>query len=227
MIEYRIKINKEILATFFMGGDKGTVIFASGLPQYVQKQHSFVSQIVEAGYSLCIPKYYGTWESLGDFSLDTSTQTLEETVDFVKKGECEELFSGGIIKWNTNKIILMGYSFGALPTLQCKADDVFATLLVCPFISSSLQSEGEDINNTLEFIKKAYPNVYRFNLEKFLEDLKDPFLPNIKNKLIIIKGMFDKVIPDETYNFLSSKYKIEPIVEDIGHTVMFKESYFS
>lgn len=226
MIEYRLKINKELLATFFAGGDKGTVVFASGLPQYVQKQHPFVSQIIEAGYSLCIPKYYGTWESSGEFSVESSTKTLEDTVDFIKKGEAEELFSGDSIKWNTNKIVLMGYSFGALPALQCRSDDIFATLLVCPFVSSLFQNTGENIDNTLEFVKKAYPNVYNFNTDKFSEALKDPFLPNIKNRLIVVRGTFDKVITDETYSFLSDKYKIQPIVEDIGHTVIFKESYF-
>lgn len=227
MFEYRIKINKNLLATMFIGGEKGVIVFASGLPQYVQKQHSFVSQILKAGYSLCIPKYYGTWESSGRFSVKSSTKALRQTLDLIKKGECKELYDKNIIKWNTNKIILLGYSFGARPALQCDTKDIFATLLICPFISSKLQTNGENISKTLEFIKESYPYVYRFNPKIILNELSNPKLPDKKENLIIIKGLLDKSITDETYEFLTKKYKVKPILENMGHSVNFKESYFN
>lgn len=227
MIEYRIKINKDLLATMFIGGNKGLVVYASGLPQYAQKQHAFVSQILEAGYSLCIPRYYGTWESEGEFNVSSSVKTLEETLDFVKNGECNELYSGNTIKWSVNKIILLGYSFGALPALKCNTDNIFGTLLVCPFISSKFQTGGEDINTTLEFIKSAYPRVYKFDLETILNEFRDTSeLPEKKEKMVVVRGLADKAITDETYDFLASKYGTKPLLEDMGHSVIFKASYF-
>lgn len=152
MIEYRIKINENLLAIFFISDEnKGTVVYASGVPQYVQKQHSFVSQILEAGYSLCIPKYYGTWESSGEFSVENSIKALQETISLIKTGKCKELYADNTITWNKEKIILLGYSFGALPALKCNTEDIYGTILVCPFISSKFQKGGEDVNETLIF----------------------------------------------------------------------------
>lgn len=227
MTEYRVKINNNLFATLFIGGDKGLVVYAAGLPQYVQKHHSFVSQILEAGYSLCVPRYYGTWESSGEFSVKESIKTLRETLDFVKAGQCKELFADKVITWNTSKIILLGYSFGALPAIRCNTDDIYGTILVCPFLSSKFQSGGENINDSLDFLKKGYPNVYRFDKNVVKNEFDELEFPKKQTKLVVIEGILDKSITKETYKFIKNTYGVESIKEEIGHSVIFKDDYLN
>ena len=64
MREYRIK-QQNMIVSVFLGGSKGNIIYASGLPQYLDKNHPLVQQSVKLGYNLFIPKYPGSYETDG------------------------------------------------------------------------------------------------------------------------------------------------------------------
>ena len=69
MREYRVKC-QNIIISIFLGGNKGNIIYASGLPQYLDKNHPLVQQALRLGYNLFIPKYPGSYESSGFLNIE-------------------------------------------------------------------------------------------------------------------------------------------------------------
>jgi len=207
MIEFKIKID-EVMIGVYLNGNKGNIIFASGIPQYLDKYHPFVQQITRLGYNLFIPRYKGTYESNGQFNIKNSKDSIKLAIKLAKKGEGIELFANNKLKWSKENNYLIGFSYGALPALL-QEEKVNKTILICPFISLLYHlpdSNGEDISQTFSFLERAYPNLYRFKSEDVLNDLQNIPLPKEKQNLIIIKGNNDKSIPKEELNYLKEKY---------------------
>lgn len=207
MIEFRIK-QQNIMVGVYLNGDQGNIVLAGGMPQYFDKYHPFVQQVNKLGYNLFIPRYMGTYESDGEFNTQNSVESITSAVRLVKTGHGIELFGNNKVEWNNKNIYVLGFSYGALPALLQK-ESVNRTLLVCPFVALKYHledSQGENIVETFEFLERAYPNVYRFKATKVIEDLSKIELPEIKNDLVIMRGLDDRVIPDEEIDHLKLKY---------------------
>lgn len=220
MIEYRF-LNKNILCGVWNGGMNGTVILASGLPQYIDKYHPFLKTVEELGLTLIVPRYMGTWESSGDFSLENCVKTIEETIDFAKIGKSSEMYGNTEIHWNTSNLSVLGFSFGALPTLLANREVDRSVL--CPFVSYdfhySKDGKGEYVNDTFEYLQRAYPNIYRFSPSQLISDLKSVRLRKITNTIRVGVGNKDNSIPPEEIEFIKSQYQTEIFRFDMGHSL--------
>ncbi len=220
MVEFRIKQGNVMLGVY-LNGDKGNVVFAGGMPQYLDKYHPFVEQMKRLGYNLFVPRYMGTYESSGEFNTENSVKSVESAIELAKSGEGVELFANSKLKWKNERTYLIGFSYGALPSLLQNLD-VDKTLLVCPFVLMQYHlpnSSGENVKDTFEFLQRAYPNCYRFNANDVVEDILKVELPKLKDNLIVIIGKNDNSIPKEEVNYIRNLYNIKSLEKDGGHSI--------
>lgn len=227
MIEFRSQL-QEVFVGFFLNGNKGNIVLAPGMPQYLDKYHPLVVQASKLGYNLFIPRYMGTFESSGTFSSLNSSETLAETIRMVKKGKTTELFAHKEMTWSSEKIYLLGFSYGALPALL-QTEDVSKTILVCPFISLEYHrkgSSGEDIQETYEFLERAYPNLYRLKTAEVIRDLERTTLPAVKENLVVVSGDKDMLIPKVEIQALLQKYHPVFMTKDTGHSLSMDDTLF-
>jgi len=222
--------NKGIIICSWITKADICVILAPGIPQYLTKYHPFVQTMIKLGVNLFIPSYKGTWESPGKFSIKESVKSIENTINFVRQCSGQELYNKENIKWQQKKIILIGFSFGALPALLSK-ETVDKTILIHPFVNSKIHKKynGEDLNKTFSFVKKAYLMAYRLSPSKVINELNKLHYPLFKNNLKIISGKKDNSIPKEEIDWLKMKYPdLKHIELDSEHTLNLPmEIYFS
>ena len=223
MIEYRTKVDNTFVG-IWLGGDKGNIVLGCGLPQYIDKYHPFVAQITGLGYNLFVPRYQGTFESGGDFNILSSKQTIEDSIGLVLTGKTIEFFDQREIIWDKNApLYIIGFSYGSLPVLLSSNKRIAKTILICPFIDIHFHLEntsGENIKDTLSFLERAYPNLYRLNTNQVVENLLDITLPDQKENLIIVIGTNDTSIPKEEIDLLSHTYpNARFLKENGGHSI--------
>jgi hypothetical protein len=223
MIEYRTKLNNTFVG-IWLGGNKGNVVLGCGLPQYIDKYHPFVAQITSLGYNLFVPRYQGTFESDGYFNIFSSKQTIEDGIELVLAGETIELFGQSEIMWDKNiPLYVIGFSYGSLPVLLSSNEKVRKTILVCPFVDIHFhlgETSGENIKDTFSFLERAYPNLYRLNVDNAIQDLSEITLPDQKENLEIVIGISDVSIPKEEIDMLLNKYpKARFFKENNGHSL--------
>src|SRR5437867_3417407 len=101
MIEYRIKEGNTFLGVW-LGGNKGNIILACGIPQYIDKYNPIVSQVTNLGYNLFTLRYQGSFESSGEFGVNSSKESIMDAVNIVKNGKAIELFSMKEITWGVS-----------------------------------------------------------------------------------------------------------------------------
>lgn len=205
----------------YLNGDKGNVVLAGGMPQYLDKYHPFVEQMKRLGYNLFVPRYMGTYESSGEFNTENSIKSIKSAIELAKSGEGVELFGNSKLKWKNERTYLIGFSYGAFPSLL-QEREVDKTLLVCPFVSIDYHfshSQGEDVRKTFEFLERAYPNVYRFEADKVVDDISKYMCPDKKERLFVVVGKEDSSIPQEEIDYLKSKYNPRVIEKEGGHSI--------
>ncbi len=229
MIEFRTKKNNTFIG-IWLGGKNGNVILASGIPQYIDKYHPIIEQISRLGMNLFIPRYQGTFESSGEFSTANSEQSLIDTIDLVQSGSATELFGNSQIDWDKELTTnLLGFSYGALPTLLLPNYDC-NKILICPFLNIDFHlpdSAGENVAETFEFLERAYPNMYRLIANNVMEDLKTVEYQVTDQKLTIVVGDSDSAIPTEEIEWLKKfnpKYKL--ITKPGGHSINMPDELF-
>ncbi|MDD4984039.1 MAG: alpha/beta hydrolase [Candidatus ainarchaeum sp.] len=220
MVEFRI-IEKDILMSIWLNGNKGNVVVAPGMPQYFDKYHPLVEQLARLGYNLFIPRYPGTWESNGVFNIKNSTKSIEQAIRLVKKGQAKELYANKKITWARNPVFLLGFSYGALPAIL-QSVKVNRTILICPFIDPAQHinnKKGENIQKTFEFLQRAYPQVYRIDAKRTVADLKKVKLPQTKTNLFLVVAKEDPAILKEEIDAIIGKYSPQIVTKSGGHSI--------
>lgn len=221
MFELKIKEDGVMIGAWLNGG-KRNVVLAPGIPQYLDKYHPFVKQIAGLGYNLFVPRYRGTYESDDPFSTMNSKESLEIALKIAKRGSAIELFENKKVVWDTERTVLVGFSYGALPALL-QQEEVDKTVLVCPAVSlryHTPESGGENIAETFNFLERAYQNVYRFKAVDVIADLTNIALPERKDNLSIVVGRADSSIPSEEIGLLKSMYHPQCFEKEGGHSII-------
>ncbi len=196
-----------------------TIIIAPGVPQYLTKYHPFVQAMLLRNVNLFIPRYLGSFESEGLFTLQNCVDTLNKTIRFVKEGNGVELFNDEKIIWSSNKIILVGFSFGALPSLLT-TENVDQIILVAPFTNLEVHQKynGEDLLRTFSFVKKAYH--YHLNPESLLKECALSNYPKQRKNISLVYGKKDNSIPKEELDWVHESYKIDSYIKvEGGHSL--------
>src|SRR5689334_11183456 len=108
MAEFRVRENN-IMIGVWLNGDNGNVVLAPGIPQYLDKYHPLVQQMKRLRYNLFVPRYKGTWESDGEFTINNSRESIECAVELANRGNAVELYANSDIRWDTKKISVIGF----------------------------------------------------------------------------------------------------------------------
>lgn len=216
LIEYRAFANGTALSYWRSNGQK-LIVFCSGLPQYTSSYHPFVQTLVGLGYDLLIPKYHGTWESDGDFSLAESLTSVYTAIDVVKGGSITELYGMTSIALPKEDPILLGFSYGGLVARLIVDRPIEKKILLMPFADIGLHGRN-NLRDDLLFLNRAYQNVYRFNVEQFLSEMEQIKQPLHSDLFSLVIGSGDKVISQSEIQFLKEKYNPRTQVVDAGHT---------
>ncbi len=203
-----LRLNHEgILIGAWLGHRSECIIYCPGLPQYVSKYHPIVRAAERTGVNLFVPRYRGTWESDGTFSVASSVQTVDAIIRLVKEGHASELFSHQHVVWTCERVILIGFSYGALPALLSK-EHTNRIALIAPFTNTIMHEENYpgDLHRTLEFLRRGYPHVYRFEDDKFLTELSHIEYPDVRDNLVVIYGAEDQTVSNDEIEWLRGKY---------------------
>lgn len=235
MIIYKSSLNG-IIFEFAFSGDieniKHAIIMCDGLPS-VPKQKKFIKSIANKGFLVIYPRYRGTWESEGDFLKNSPIEEIREIVKFVKE-DCKitEFYNLKEFNFSINKISIIGVSFGGAVSLALTSmEEVNKIYSYSPIVNFSNLSDKkyncQNLNSLGDFIKKAFPFVYRFekgDWDKMIKgDLFEPLsLINESDfkKITVIHGKDDKVI-DYRYIIDSLKNK------NIDFILLDNEGHFS
>lgn len=208
-MELRFKRKNILISSWLLENSHGNVIFCPGLPQYITKYHPTIKTFQALNFNVFLPRYYGTWESGGIFNIKNSVKTVSETVHLVKTGRGKELFGNQIVKWSKGPVILIGYSFGALPVLLNSIEPDI-NILICPFINYGFHNKrgpGEYLSQTLKFLERGYSNIYRFDYTQLIKGLSSLKYP-IKKDFLLVLGRNDQSIPIGELDWLINKYKV-------------------
>jgi hypothetical protein len=218
MVENRTKIGK-LFVSFYLNGGSKNLILANGIPSYVTKHHPLVRFCKENFINLFIPRYYGSFESEGDFSLKNSTTSIEECVKLVSSGKTIELFYQKEISWNPSEVFLLGFSFGALPVLNSNVPSNVKKILNSPFINLNLNEQNNGpAKGELYYVERAYPNLFRFKTEKLIEEYQNLSYP-LDSNFILIQGKLDDTISKQEIEFIQKMYSPKTILFEGGHTI--------
>lgn len=205
--------------------NKSCIILAPWFPHYFDKYHPFVNQIISQWLDLFITKYIWSRENTWEFTIWNTIKSVQDVINFIYSGSWESLFDNQIIEFNYNIIYLVWFSFGALPVLFTEHDASIKKILICPFIHHSFHMwwVWENINDTFSFVKKWYGNLYNYELENIINEIKslDYNKSDKKSQYTLITGEYDKAIPWEEIDWLKANYNItHPFVSQSSHSIM-------
>lgn len=222
-MEFRFKYRGLLILGFINSPENKSLILIPGLPQYITKNHDLVKNLLNIGYNVFIPQYHGSFDSEGVFSLVNCIKTVENCLCFVKQGDGQELFNNVSIAWNRDNIVVIGYSFGALPALACK-NKIGMLVLLNPFVNFNVHKKngGESLEQTFRFINRAFPKTYNFKASDLLKELKDfnydQLLKKSDTTIKIVYGLKDKSIPIQEIKWLDNNLTLTSFGLNTGHT---------
>lgn len=214
---------------------KGVIVFP-GLPNQ-PRNDDFGDNLASEGLYVLQPRYIGSWESYGQFSLNNCLKTIIEAEKFFMRGEAAECWANKNIKWNIDEIVILSSSFGSSIVLSAlEKIKTKRIICLCPltdlFKHNSIKTEPEqDLKVLGDFMVSGFENAFRgFNLPEWAEFIKGNSKVNpiahtskIKNKeILLIHGDKDDVVhfsrTQEFYNQIKNKNTAEiKIYPGIGH----------
>ncbi len=138
------------------------IIFCPGLPGS-WKYEKFANYFSSNGFIFLHPKYYGSWESTGKFSISECKKTIEILID-LDKNKIKDIY-GKTINLKINKVYLMGHSFGGSLSLALGAERFLAGIIslspIIDFESHNDSGNESDLKSTFEYICLGSPGLFR------------------------------------------------------------------
>jgi len=217
-METRINLNG-LLVDLWLNESETCVVFAPGFPQFIDKYHPMVKIMKDIGVNLFVPRYYGSGGSQGTFALSTCMKSIDQTIRLAKSNHGVSCFDQTSVTWLCKRVIVIGFSFGALPALLSN-EAVNKTILVAPFIHWDIHHEfkGEAIPETIDTVLRAHGTLYRVNKNKLISELKHIAYPEKKKSLAVVYGHQDTVVPIEEVKWLVNTYNCSLLELETGHT---------
>ncbi len=219
------------------------VLCFPGLPNYPGKEFfaSFPENLRHLTY--VVVYYYGYWFSDGKLGVETSANSIIDSVAGLLSGKSLDAFSGEKILTSVQKVSLLSYSFGAnplaraLPLLTSYADQIDQIFFIAP-LGLVHKDQLPKVNTEkfysynqqfVNFLISGYNNILRLqSSEEWLDFFQGknekslaPFPPPaFTSKINLYYGADDKVIEKEfvdAFIKLISPNKVK-IIENVGHS---------
>jgi len=222
----------------------GVIVFP-GLPNQPRSE-DFGDNLAKEGFYVLQPRYIGSWESYGRFSIKNCIKTVVEAEKLLQGGKAIECWGEKKIEWDLKKIFILSSSFGssivlsALPKLSSKEIICLAPLTNLNKHNSDKNIQEQDLSVLGGFLQRGFENAFRhFELDEWEDFIKgkteaNPILytKNVKDKnIFLIHGEKDEVVnisrTEEYYNEIKSGNKvIFEKVPGIGHGGELKKACF-
>jgi len=223
MIELRARFQNTFVG-LWLGNNVANFVLAPGIPQYLDKYHPIVAQVMRIGGNLFVPRYNGTFESSGEFSFKSSVKSIDETIELISTGQVTQLYDSTVVSWKTDNVptIVLGFSYGGLVSRYLSLTTHY-TALICPLYDVSLHlggGAGEDIEKTFSFVERAYPNMYRLSSKKVVDELSVLQDTGDGNVNTIVAGSADSSITKGEIQMLCEKYPLANLIwKSGGHSL--------
>ena len=246
-MKYRIKSGKIVYELFEPKGKnlKKGVIVISGLPNQPRNE-DFGDTLAEQGFYVLQPRYIGSWESDGKFSLTNCIKTVLEAERLFLQGKAKECWGNKKIEWSIEKVYILSSSFGstivlsALPKLKSERIICLAPLTDLKKHNSDKNLKEEDLTHLGGFLKRGFANAFRGLDEKdWKEFIKGDseanpmnYIKEIRNKkILLLHGDADDVVnisrTEDYYNKIKKDNEVEmKRFPGIGHGKELKKGSF-
>jgi esterase/lipase len=124
----------------------------------------------DRGYHVFVPKYKGSYQSLGTFLSKNPVDDLVAFTEHLERGEVKSLWDNEKMSFIINKKIVAAWGFSASIALGLAAKSVKYShiILASPIWDFSKHNEkGDeyDLVKITEFVRRAYKNCYRFKFK--------------------------------------------------------------
>ncbi len=187
------------------------MIFCYGLPSHpYQHNPAKVEKLIESGFVLIYPHYLGTWASYGTMSWENCTNTILQTIDFLKGGNGENIYDDSKVLWKVEDITLVGGSFGGAVVLVAGAKSKYIKNIIAVCAPTNLRDHsripeetGEPIEKLYCTVKNGWENLWRIPSKEEWDKLVDgsadlnaiDYIEELKNKnVLLIHGDLDNIV---------------------------------
>lgn len=207
MEKNKLRCGDIIAESYYSKNNNGkAIIFCSGIPgtsSYIE----IAERYVDEGFIFIHPKYLGSWESYGNFSIGGCKKTIVDFVNALKSNKIKTIFNKDF-NLEIKEIFLLGHSFGGSVALCSGAElNINGIIALAPVIDYKIQGkeeyEEEKMDWLYDFLVAGFENVYRnlnshqwksfcstglmLNASDYLEKLK-------LKKILVIHGVGDSSI---------------------------------
>lgn len=156
-------------------------LFLYGFPATIGS-NDLTELLVDRGYTVLHPHYYGTYDSTGDFSPQSAFETVKTIVEIVNGSLVRNLKSNAMYKLPNIITICIGYSFGAyvLRNTVQYLKDLEEVFLFSPVMSNNPTNKLCWVNENglehLNYVMRTRPFTYRIKdkaiwMERYVNDV--------------------------------------------------------
>lgn len=177
-------------------------LFLYGFPATIGS-NNLTELLVDKGYTVLHPHYYGTYDSIGDFTPQSSFETVKIITDIVSNSLVRNLKSNSVYKLPDKISICIGYSFGAYVlrhTVQY-LKDLEQVFLVSPVMSNNPSNKlcwvNENGQEHLNYVMRTRPFTYRIKdkaawMKYYVNDMFVDNNPNVNNNIKNVLWFYGK-----------------------------------
>jgi len=203
MKKNKLRYNDIIAESYYLEENNGiAIVFCSGIPG-ISSYPEIAERYVNENFIFIQPKYLGSWESYGEFSVDNCKKTIIDFTQALLNKKVKTIFDKDL-DLNIKKIYLLGHSFGASVAL-CSGEklDVSGIIALAPVIDYREQGKKgheENMEWLYDFMIAGFENVYRSFSRKQWKNFCSSgsglnasiYLNNLKSqKILLIHGNAD------------------------------------
>jgi predicted esterase len=169
MEKNKLRFNEIIAESYYLKENNGiAVIFCSGIPGN-SSYPDIAEEYAKKGFIFIQPKYLGSWESYGSFSVDNCRKTILDFASALIENKVKTIFNNSF-DLPIKEIYLMGHSFGGSIALCAGADlNIAGIIAIAPVIDYRVQGKEKYTEEKMDwlysFIVAGFENVYR-NFDK-------------------------------------------------------------
>ncbi len=193
--------------------------------------NELIELFFDRGYHVFVPRYRGTFQSLGVFLSKSPVDDLSMFMSNLDKGFAKSLWDMKKKTFKINKKILVASSFGGAIAcgLVAKHQGFSHLILAAPvwdFARHNEKGDEQDLINLTGFVKRAYKNCYRINfndivkkLSKFKELSPEYYHTKLKDfPVLVFHDPNDKIVAfRHTKEMLSVLGRATYIEHYLGH----------
>jgi dipeptidyl aminopeptidase/acylaminoacyl peptidase len=167
---YRTRFKRRIVAEFLpplrARQEQRVIILCDGMPSIPRKQ-PLMEFLAGKGYWVFYPRYWGAWESGGEFLERSPHLDILDVVDAIPRG-FRELAFGRRFKVLPDEVFVIGGSFGGAAAILASLDArVKRVIANCPVVDWAILPKAEKAETSnrsyAAYIREAFGNGYRLS----------------------------------------------------------------